>query len=907
MVYGYERMAPMKRFVLMHKNIPVVQLTLDTLSGAILSVDEALAKEHVPVGIPVKKNTIDRSALYAWWRGRSIPASRAGLQEALTRLGVSDAQLLPEKCLGLSLSDQYWIRPVDAAIAWEAVNFFENPFSEDVGNILLGGKRSDSPISLMSPDNTSDGWLKKKWMIQNGKRCLIKGGSGTVRQEPYNEVFASRIMERLQIPHVSYGLLQRDGEPYSICENFLAPDTELISAWYIMQVKKKPNHVSLYRHYLDCCATLGIPGVTKQLDRMLVLDYLIVNEDRHQNNFGVVRDAGTLQYRGPAPVYDCGTSLWFDKPTGLIGVRTKTTCKPFKASHEEQIQLVQNFDWIDFGALDGIEEELQDIARGSDYLDGARCDALCRGVKTRVSMLKAVALSARQHMFVDSSTTDIRQDSSYSGQEEKSEEMDHEIDLEQIDLDAQAPAQEPARQYYFIARCRRHVQERSDRLGRPLTAAVVTFGCQMNARDSEKLSGILEQAGYVLTENEEADFVIYNTCTVRDNANQRVYGRLGFLNSMKKKNPDKKIALCGCMMQEPSVIEKLKKSYRFVDLIFGTHNLYRFPELLCSMFEAKGMILDIWKETDKIVEDLPVERKYPFKSGINIMFGCNNFCSYCIVPYVRGRERSRRAEDILAEIRRLAKDGVVEVMLLGQNVNSYGKNLEHPMSFAQLLREVEKIEGIERIRFMTSHPKDLSDELIEVMKHSQKICRHLHLPLQSGSTRILEKMNRRYTKEQYLALAQKIKREIPDISLTTDIIVGFPGETPADVEETIDVIRQVQFDNAFTFIYSKRTGTPAAAMENQVEEAVVKEGFDRVLKVVQDTAKSQVARLAGQTLPALVEEVGDQTDGQGRTLLTGRLSNNTIVHFPGEASMVGKIVDVVLEECHGFYYIGRQT
>lgn len=313
------------------------------------------------------------------------------------------------------------------------------------------------------------------------------------------------------------------------------------------------------------------------------------------------------------------------------------------------------------------------------------------------------------------------------------------------------------------------------------------------------------------------------------------------------------------------------------------------------------MIIDIWENTDKIVEDLPVERKYPFKSGINIMFGCNNFCSYCIVPYVRGRERSRSPEDILREIRALAKDGVVEVMLLGQNVNSYGKNLANPITFAQLLKEVEKIEGIERIRFMTSHPKDLSDELITVMKESKKICRHLHLPLQSGSTRILTAMNRRYTKEQYLALAEKIRQEIPDISITTDIIVGFPGEEPSDVDETIDVIKKVQYDNAFTFIYSKRTGTPAASMENQVSEEVVKEGFDRLLKVVQDTAKQRVARLEGQVLDALVEEVNEQDSH----LLTGRLSNNTIVHFPGDKSLIGRIVPVCLRECHGFYYVGE--
>mgnify|MGYP001771620813 FL=1 len=461
-------------------------------------------------------------------------------------------------------------------------------------------------------------------------------------------------------------------------------------------------------------------------------------------------------------------------------------------------------------------------------------------------------------------------------------------------------AEETKRQLAFMEKAGDYVEKLAKELGRRPTCCVTTFGCQMNARDSEKLSGILEKVGYELTDDEDADFVIYNTCTVRDNANQRVYGRLGHLNSLKKKNPHKKIALCGCMMQEPSVIEKIKKSYRFVDLIFGTHNIYKFAELLTAMFESDSMIIDIWQDTDQIVEDLPVERKYPFKSGINIMFGCNNFCSYCIVPYVRGRERSRNPKDIINEIEALVADGVVEIMLLGQNVNSYGKNLEEPMTFAQLLREVEKIEGLERIRFMTSHPKDLSDELIQVMKESKKICRHLHLPLQSGSTRILEKMNRRYTKEQYLALAEKIRREIPDIAITTDIIVGFPGETPEDVDETIDVVKRVQYDNAFTFIYSKRTGTPAAAME-QVPEETVKEGFDRLLKVVQDTARERVELLQGQTLEALVEGVNEQDD----SLLTGRLSNNTIVHFKGEKELIGKIIPVYLKECHGFYYLGE--
>lgn len=461
---------------------------------------------------------------------------------------------------------------------------------------------------------------------------------------------------------------------------------------------------------------------------------------------------------------------------------------------------------------------------------------------------------------------------------------------------------ETEKQYFYLDKCKEHVQELAKQLGRKPTACVTTFGCQMNARDSEKLVGILQQVGYQIIEEETADFVIFNTCTVRDNANQKVYGRLGKLKSTKRKIPHMKVALCGCMMQEPSVIEKIRKSYSFVNLIFGTHNIFKFAELLYGSFVQDRMLVDVWEDTNQIVEDLPCTRKYPFKSGINIMFGCNNFCSYCIVPYVRGRERSREPKDILTEIRALVADGVVEVMLLGQNVNSYGKTLSTPMTFAELLREIEKIEGLERIRFMTSHPKDLSEELIQVMKDSKKICKHLHLPLQSGSTRILEAMNRRYTKEQYLALAKHIKEEIPDIALTTDIIVGFPGETSEDIDETIDVIKQVGYENAFTFIYSKRTGTPAAAMPNQVTEAWVKTEFERVLKTVQETARLTVGKYEGTCQEVLVEEINEQDS----TLVSGRMSNNTIVHFKGDASLIGTLVDVYLDECHGFYYMGHR-
>ena len=471
-----------------------------------------------------------------------------------------------------------------------------------------------------------------------------------------------------------------------------------------------------------------------------------------------------------------------------------------------------------------------------------------------------------------------------------------------IDMIHNAPVTEPERQYYFMDICSSYVKKLEEELGHKPTCCVTTFGCQMNSRDSEKLVGILEKVGYeVIEEETKADFVIYNTCTVRDNANQRVYGRLGALNHQKKKKPNMKIALCGCMMQENTVIEKLKKSYRFVDLIFGTHNIYKFAELLAATFEEDGMVIDIWEDTDKIVEDLPVERKYFFKSGINIMFGCNNFCSYCIVPYVRGRERSRNSADIIREIENLVKEGVVEVMLLGQNVNSYGKNLEENITFAQLLQKIEAIEGLERIRFMTSHPKDLSDELIEVMKNSKKICKHLHLPMQSGSTRILKERNRRYTKESYLELADKIKKAIPDISLTTDIIVGFPGETHEDVDETIDVVRKVGFDNAFTFIYSKRTGTPAAAMENQVPEEEVKKEFNRVLEAVQEVSKERTGGLEGQIAEVLFEEVNDHDS----SMLTGRMSNNTLVHAVADKSLIGKILPVKLIESKGFYYMGE--
>ena len=456
-------------------------------------------------------------------------------------------------------------------------------------------------------------------------------------------------------------------------------------------------------------------------------------------------------------------------------------------------------------------------------------------------------------------------------------------------------------QYSYMDKAKKYITNKEKELGRKLTFHVTTFGCQMNARDSEKLVGILEEIGYIEAPNEKADFVIYNTCTVRENANNKVYGRLGYLSTLKKKNPEMMIALCGCMMQEPDVVEKIRKNYKYVNLVFGTHNIFKFAELLCQCYESKSMIIDIWKDTDKIVEDLPIKRKFSFKSGVNIMFGCNNFCSYCIVPYVRGRERSREPKDIIREIEGLVADGVCEVMLLGQNVNSYGKNLENHVSFAELLRAVNEIEGLKRIRFMTSHPKDLSDELILAMKECDKVCKHLHLPLQSGSSRILKVMNRHYDKEQYLDEVRRLREAIPDIALTTDIIVGFPGETEEDFLETMDVVKQVRYDSAFTFIYSKRTGTPAAKMDEQIPDDVIKDRFDRLLKEVQDISSEKAMKLEGQTLPVLAEEMNEHDS----SLITGRLENNSVVHFPGNKDMVGNIYNVTLKECKGFYYIGE--
>ncbi len=434
------------------------------------------------------------------------------------------------------------------------------------------------------------------------------------------------------------------------------------------------------------------------------------------------------------------------------------------------------------------------------------------------------------------------------------------------------------------------------------TYNITTFGCQMNERDSERISGFLNERGFLESPEDNAELIIINTCTVRENANNKLYGHLGYLKSKKTANPELKIALCGCMMQEEQVVAKIRESYPFVDLIFGTQNIEKFPILLDSILE-NNHIYDTDAFENEDYELINTHHKIPFKCGVNIMFGCNNFCTYCIVPYVRGREKSRSPEEILKEISLLAKDGVSEIMLLGQNVNSYGKTLDKPISFAKLLEMVHKIDGIKRIRFMTSHPKDLSSELIDTIRQLPKICKHIHLPLQSGSSRILSLMNRHYTKEDYLKLCDELREKIPEISITTDIIVGFPGENDRDIDETLDVISKIKFDSAFTFIYSKRTGTPAANFVDESSSEQIKNRFNKVLSLVQDLSREQILRFVGNTETVLVERENERENG----LVTGRMDSNLIVHFPGDSSLIGKYIDVKIVESRGFYFVGERV
>jgi len=449
------------------------------------------------------------------------------------------------------------------------------------------------------------------------------------------------------------------------------------------------------------------------------------------------------------------------------------------------------------------------------------------------------------------------------------------------------PVEDITRQKEFIKLIKQNYQ------GNLKKYMLSTFGCQMNENDSERLMGMMSEMGYIETDNvEEADLVIFNTCCVRENAEEKVYGKLGALKKLKREKPELIISVCGCMMQQPEVVNYVKKVYKNVDLIFGTHNLYMFPELLYTAIQEKRTVIEVWESTGQIAEDMPIERKDGVKAWVTVMYGCNNFCSYCIVPYVRGRERSREIEDVVKEVTFLAAEGYKEVTLLGQNVNSYGKDLGEGTTFAKLLYALNSVEGIDRIRFATSHPKDLSNELIIAMKECSKVCEHLHLPVQAGSTKVLHEMNRKYTKEDYLALVARVRKEIPDISLTTDIIVGFPGETEEDFEETLDVMRKVKFDSAYTFLYSKRTGTPAAKRQEQVSEKVMKDRFQRLLEVQNEISKELNDKLYGETLEVLVE-------GQSKNneeFMTGRTRTNKVVNFKGGQELKGKLVKVKIDK-----------
>lgn len=383
-------------YTLMHKDIPFADLTLDEATGSVQRISVLLHGEHLPVGVPIHRGMADRAALNEWWADRSIPASRSGLREALETLGVASSKLLLTRCFGLSLSDHYWIKPADSELTWQDVNFFENPFSEDVGDALFGIPSKKEGFDFSSPDNTSDGFLKKRWKIIGGKRCLIKAGSPPFLQQPFNEVIASKVAKRLGIPHIPYTLLWDNGIPYSECEDFVTPDTELIPAWRVMQTQKKDNQTSVYQHYRNCCEALGVPNVAHALDQMIVLDYLIANEDRHFNNFGLLRDPGTLEWLGPAPIYDSGSSLGYDKLTPQIRSGRNITCKPFKRSHQDQLRLVTSFDWLDLSKLQDVDRDIREVFTGAEeFIDKERVEAIITSVNQRIQTLMTFALTQR--------------------------------------------------------------------------------------------------------------------------------------------------------------------------------------------------------------------------------------------------------------------------------------------------------------------------------------------------------------------------------------------------------------------------------------------------------------------------------------------------------------------------------
>lgn len=418
---------------------------------------------------------------------------------------------------------------------------------------------------------------------------------------------------------------------------------------------------------------------------------------------------------------------------------------------------------------------------------------------------------------------------------------------------------------------------------------LLTFGCQANERDSETIAGMLKEMGYQPTEElKAADLILFNTCCVREKAEQKVFSQIGELKDLKSQNPNLIIGICGCMVQQEDMPKKIRRRAPHVDLIIGTHNIHELPQMIENIRLLNQPQVHVLEDLTELIEGLPSERQYPFKALVNITYGCNNFCTYCIVPYVRGREKSRKPEHILEEIRKLAQEGVVEIMLLGQNVNSYGKDLEQPASFAGLLREVEKVEGIRRIRYMTSHPRDFTDELIATIAESTKVCRHFHLPVQAGSTRILQRMNRGYTREDYLNLIGKIKSTFPQASITTDIIVGFPGETEEDFAQTLDLVEKCRFDSSYTFIYSPRSGTPAAKMEGQIPTAVKKERLQRLMDLQNKISLEINQGYQDKIVEVLVE--GRSESGQG--LLTGRTDTNKSVLFQGEDGLAGTFVQV---------------
>ena len=432
-------------------------------------------------------------------------------------------------------------------------------------------------------------------------------------------------------------------------------------------------------------------------------------------------------------------------------------------------------------------------------------------------------------------------------------------------------------------------------------AFVETYGCQQNVSDSEKIKGMLSEMGYGFCDKtEDADLVLYNTCAVRENAELRVYGNVGALKHQKRRKPDMKIVLCGCMMQQEHIAKTIKQKYPHVDLVFGTHALYRFPQRLYEVMR-EGRVFDAANEDGMIFEEISYHRDPPPLAKIPIMYGCHNFCTYCIVPYVRGRERSRDVSDILREVQEVASLGYREVMLLGQNVNSYGNDLEDGLNFAQLLREVCKVEGVDRVRFMTSHPKDLSDDLIAVMAEEDKICKQLHLPIQSGSNRVLKLMNRKYTREKYLDLVHKVKAAMPDIVLTTDIIVGFPGETDEDFEETVKILKEVEYDTIFSFIYSKRVGTPAAEMPDVMDDAQKHRNFERMLEVQNEISKRKNDAYLSTVQTVLVEG----TSKNNETTLTGRTEGGKVVNFPGDKSLTGEFVKVKITQAQTWSLFGE--